>query len=226
MIIKTKNRNGRPFFIISLMEPMEAKAYRAWRAMVGRCMNHGHTAYSEYGGRGIKVCAQWRSSFENFVADVGLPPSNEYSIDRTNPNGNYEPGIENGKPKVKWALLDEQHRNRRNTHWIEINGERHPLSTWARRADVDVLTFMARVKKGMTGPDLLRPTNFHLKKFDVGEGRILSVQEIISESGCSQCGIWLRIKRGVRGSELLQPSRTQHHKGYRGERPMDDTKTA
>lgn len=83
--------------------------YRAWAAMISRCHSSTHAAYSLYGGRGITVCERWRSSFQDFLADVGRRPSRRHSLDRTNNDGNYEPG------NVRWALPEEQVRNRRVT---------------------------------------------------------------------------------------------------------------
>lgn len=204
------------YYVKALMTKMERKVYTAWYSMIARCRNPNNNAYADYGGRGICVCERWKKRFENFLEDVGLPPGPEYSIDRTDPNGNYEPGVlADGRPKVKWALLPEQHRNRRNTRWVTIGDVTEPASTWAARAGVDKITFHKRLESGMTGEDLLRPTNFHIVKYDVGDGRTLTVQEIVVESGCTQTGIWLRIQRGVRGADLLAPSRTKHHKGFR-----------
>ncbi len=46
-------------------------------------------------------------SFENFLADVGLRPSSNHSIDRIDSNGNYEPS------NVKWSTAAEQSQNKR-----------------------------------------------------------------------------------------------------------------
>lgn len=85
------------------------KEYRAWLAMRERCNDPNHISYCYHGGRGITVCDQWLESFENFLADVGRAPSPEYSIDRRDVNGNYEPG------NVRWATRSEQRRNRRDS---------------------------------------------------------------------------------------------------------------
>ena len=64
---------------------------RAWSAMRQRCGNPNNPQYDLYGGRGIKVCARWRKSFENFYADMGARPGAKYSLDRIDTNGDYEP---------------------------------------------------------------------------------------------------------------------------------------
>lgn len=88
-------RNGRtPEFI-------------AWQNMVARCSNPQHPSFRYYGGRGINVCERWRSSYENFLADMGRRPSPDLTLDRINNNGNYEPD------NCRWATHSDQMRNRR-----------------------------------------------------------------------------------------------------------------
>lgn len=84
--------------------------HRLWRAIIQRCHNPRNTEYRNYGGRGIRVCDEWRNSFERFFADVGPKPSPELTFDRINNDGNYEPG------NVRWATRTEQMRNTRLSH--------------------------------------------------------------------------------------------------------------
>ena len=81
--------------------------YSRWLLMRRRCGNPRAADYPRYGGRGIRVCELWESSFEAFASHVGNPPGPGYSIDRINNDGNYEPG------NVRWATASEQALNRR-----------------------------------------------------------------------------------------------------------------
>lgn len=80
---------------------------RTWRGMIHRCNQPNDTSFKYYGGRGIKVCARWLESFDAFLADMGQKPGPEYSIDRINNDGDYEPG------NCRWATASMQAFNRR-----------------------------------------------------------------------------------------------------------------
>lgn len=85
--------------------------YRVWAHMIARCENPKIKGWHNYGGRGIRVCEEWRESFPAFLAYVGERPSPKHSIDRwPNNDGNYEPG------NVRWAAtMSEQHLNSRRS---------------------------------------------------------------------------------------------------------------
>lgn len=84
-----------------------SREYQAWCGMKNRCLNPTNKKYADYGGRGITVCERWSNSFEVFLADVGPKPSPSHSLDRIDPNGNYEP------TNVRWATVHEQMVNKR-----------------------------------------------------------------------------------------------------------------
>src|SRR5262249_28856887 len=121
-----------------------------------RCQNPNNPDYSDYGGRGIAVCARWQS-FENFLSDMGPRPSSNHSIDRKNTNGNYEPD------NCRWATLHVQSRNKRNNVWIEHNGKRMVLEDWAAETGLPRTTLEQRVWRGwpddlvVTAPHGYRP---------------------------------------------------------------------
>jgi hypothetical protein len=100
--------------------------YKRWRQMLRRCEDPNTPGWKHYGGRGITVCEEWRNDFPAFLAHVGPLPSEEHTLDRIDPNGNYEPG------NVRWLTALEQNNNRTNNRWIKIRGERFTLAELIR----------------------------------------------------------------------------------------------
>lgn len=116
--------------------------YRAWINMKSRCYSASIPNFQDYGGRGIKVCARWLDSVEDFCADMGPRPSGAHSVDRINVNGDYEPG------NCRWATDSEQRRNQRRNHLVEIDGRSMTLAEAVERSPVPYNTVLYRLKRG------------------------------------------------------------------------------
>jgi hypothetical protein len=78
--------------------------YRSYSHAKTRCENTKDKNYLDYGGRGIKFLF---SDFIEFYAHLGDRPGSNYTLDRIDVNGHYEPG------NVRWATRSQQTKNRR-----------------------------------------------------------------------------------------------------------------
>lgn len=98
--------------------------YRVWGTMIRRCTNPKCDMYPNYGGRGIKVCERWsnpETGFINFYRDMGPRPvdgkGRSFQIDRIDNDGGYCP------ENCRWVSPTDNARNKRNSHFVYINGE-------------------------------------------------------------------------------------------------------
>ena len=118
-----------------------SREYKTYRGMLDRCYAENNTNYSNYGGRGIKVCKKWLESFENFYSDMGERPQLT-SIERIDANGNYEPN------NCKWATSKEQSNNKRSSRKFEYKSETLTIKEIASKYNINYNRLKQRILYG------------------------------------------------------------------------------
>ena len=110
-----------------------------WSAMRRRCNTATTGNFAGYGGRGIKVCDEWKDylAFRDWALANGYDDS--LSLDRIDVNGDYCP------ENCRWATAKEQARNRRNTIYVDFHGGHVPLAQLAEEYNVDPDLVYSRV---------------------------------------------------------------------------------
>lgn len=94
------------------------KLWDTYYSMKSRCYDPADKRYKDYGGRGIKVCEEWKNSFDEFANwAVSHGFDKNLQIDRINNNGDYSP------ENCRWVTQKENCRNRRSNVLIEYNGK-------------------------------------------------------------------------------------------------------
>ncbi len=122
--------------------------YSLWINMIYRCTNPNNAKYSEYGGRGIKVCDRWLLGDDDnagivlFITDVEPRPSPKHSLDRIDNNKGYSPD------NCRWATQQEQLNNTRTNRNITYKGITQSLAAWSRATGIGWMTLDGRLKTG------------------------------------------------------------------------------
>lgn len=143
LIVSPKNNETGKFEI--LHGESSSSEYRAWSNAIYRCENKNAVQWDLYGGRGIKVCSEWRMSSDRFLKDMGQKPSPSHSLERMDVDGDYCP------QNCKWATPAEQGNNRRNTRRIDGT----PLVDIAKATGLPMTTVLTRFRRGWSLERLL-----------------------------------------------------------------------
>lgn len=118
------------------------RLYACYYRMRHRCENPADSSYERYGGRGIKVCDEWKNDIVSFI-NWGI--ENGYkeglSIDRIDNDGDYSP------ENCRWADATQQCNNRSTNTFITYNGETHTYAEWSRIVGIKQLTIRHRIEK-------------------------------------------------------------------------------
>ena len=118
------------------------RIYNIWSSIKSRCLNPKSPSYKHYGGRGIKVCEEWKKSFDDFYSwAIENGYRENLTIERIDNNGNYCP------ENCKWETQKQQCRNRRTNIVFEHNGEKHILTEWCEILNLEYKLIHNRIYK-------------------------------------------------------------------------------
>lgn len=100
---------------------------RVWRHMLKRCFDSTCHAFARYGGRGISVCDEWRTSFERFESwAMANGYVRELTLDRIDNDGGYCP------QNCRFASYEQQANNRSSSRVVTAFGESKTIGQWAK----------------------------------------------------------------------------------------------
>lgn len=118
------------------------RIYETWCGMIKRCYNKNSKSFKNYGGRGIKVCEEWKNDFSAFNTwAVSSGYSDNLTIERINVNDDYKP------ENCIWITQVQQQRNKTNSVFLEHNGQRKHLLQWCEELGMNKGAAKSRYKR-------------------------------------------------------------------------------
>jgi hypothetical protein len=118
------------------------RIHKIWKGIVQRCTNPDNPAWPDYGGRGITVCPEWLTSFENFLRDMGATYKRRLTIDRIENDKGYSAA------NCRWATKLVQANNTRSNRWVEFDGKTRTVAQWGRHTGTPAHKISYRLNAG------------------------------------------------------------------------------
>ncbi len=120
------------------------RIYQTWRHMLQRCENHNDKFFYCYGGRGIKVCAEWHNYDAFLEWSINNGYAEKLTIDRIDVDGDYAPD------NCRWVTQKEQQNNRTNNCLLTLNGVTKTKKQWSEETGIGYSTICKRLLLGWT----------------------------------------------------------------------------
>jgi hypothetical protein len=122
--------------------------------MISRCYKDNSKAYKNYGGKGVRVCEEWKNSKRNFyywAIENGY--RDDLTIDRIDSNGNYEPN------NCRWVDRFVQNNNTSRNVRYEYKGCTYSIKELSKVTGIKEGTIISRLRKGYSIEDACK--NIH-----------------------------------------------------------------
>ena len=126
--------------------------YRVWEGMIRRCYSEAHSAYKNYGGRGIFVCDEWKNSYEVFYSWLNQNGWKKgLQIDRIDNNSGYFP------ENCRIVSPMENSNNRRTNRTLTVDGCTLTISEASRKYGIGKTTIKERLNRGWSDLQSISP---------------------------------------------------------------------
>ena len=124
-----------------------ARLYRIWKDILRRCEDPRRRGYVDYGGRGIKICDEWKSyeAFKEWALSNGY--NDALSIDRINNDEGYCPS------NCQWTDDVTQANNKRSNRLITIEDKTMTMAQWSRETGISYGALQRRISSGWDPAD-------------------------------------------------------------------------
>lgn len=175
--------------------------YKRWVVMRRRCYDDKFIVYSYYGGRGIRVCDEWKTDFlmfQKWALSHGWDPS--LTLDRKDPKGDYSP------KNCRWITLAEQQRNR--SEWciyVKVHGKRVTVGELADKHGVPRSLAYMRIRKLGWRPDRAATVaSVNNRKEYTVDGESRTVYAWAKMLGVSRSWMYVQIEQGKLPEDLIR----------------------
>ena len=200
---------------MSARDPLLTRARNAWRVMKRRCSDPGFKDYPRYGGAGIRICPQWLASFDQFLNDVGLPPTPLHWLGRRDTSGHYQPG------NVIWTDRDPQMRRRQFCRRVIVHGELMTAAEAARLPDQPTRnSVLRRWDAGLSLEKPKLPKIYRRSMWITYQGETLPLPEWARRIGLPSQVLWKRVKGGMPIERAMTPGRLREARKRSGEKTI------
>ena len=123
----------------------KTRLHRIWHSMYCRCYYPSTNQYKHYGGKGIKICEEWKH-IEGFINFYNWAINNGYeenlTLDRIDNNKDYCPS------NCRWKTSKEQSNHRTNNVYYTFDGETKTSKQCCEIYDISQTTLLDRLKRG------------------------------------------------------------------------------
>ena len=119
------------------------RLYNIWRGMKNRCNSSTGKRHKFYHDKGIKVCEEWKNSFQIFYDwAINNGYNDNLSIDRIDNDKGYYPN------NCRWTNSIQQNNNQSNNIRLLYKGKEYSIKELAEQNNIKRATLYERIKRG------------------------------------------------------------------------------